>query len=155
MTHNGEAGGSGLQLMYWQSIPVPLQFKLPHGWHLSNTGYVEPSLPLVLGPKRRALIAKRRAHMSPAERSQPASAQNNPTWPRRFQEKRDNELARLAGSDASRFNRVGRRDWWQGRDVDTTLAEYGFKPRIHGVDPTRVPLFYPQAQCMAPEAPPL
>jgi hypothetical protein len=53
MTHNAEAGGSGgrgrlrsLQLSYdeadvlsWQHIPVPLQFKLPHGWHLSNAGY--------------------------------------------------------------------------------------------------------------------
>jgi hypothetical protein len=36
-----------------------------------------------------------------------------------------------------------------------TLAEYGYMPRTHGVDHMRVPHFYPQAQSIAPEAPPL
>lgn len=142
MAHNAEAGGSGvggtlrsLQLtydeadvLYWQRIPVPLQFKLPHGWHLSNAGYAVPSPPPP-GPETRALIAERRAHMAPAERSLPENAQNSPAWPWWFQDERDIELARSAG----RFNRVGRWAWWQGCDVG-------------------VPTFFPQAQCMAPEA---
>jgi hypothetical protein len=33
------------------------------------------------------------------------------------------------------------------------LAEYVYRPRIHGIDPLCVPLYYPQAQCMALEAP--
>ena len=76
MAHNDEAGGSGyggglptrsLQLtydeadvFYWQRVPVPLSFKLPHGWHLSNAGYAVPQPP-PSGPERRALIHERRA----------------------------------------------------------------------------------------------
>jgi hypothetical protein len=102
-----------------------------------------------------ALIAKKRSHMMLAERSQPGNAQNSPAWPRCFQDERDIELARSAGRDAGRFNRIGRQAWWHGHDVDATLAEYDYRPRIHGVDPMRVPLYNPQAQSMAPEAPPL
>jgi hypothetical protein len=80
MAHNTEVGGSGglrsLQLsydeadiLYWQRIPAPLQFKLSHGWHLSNAGYVMPSA----GTEMRALIAERQAHMTPAEQSQSAN----------------------------------------------------------------------------------
>jgi hypothetical protein len=39
---------------------------------------------------------------------------------------------------AGRFNRIVRRAWWQGRDVDATLAEYGYRLRIHDVDPMRL-----------------
>ncbi|KAK1631432.1 hypothetical protein QYE76_005747 [Lolium multiflorum] len=98
MAHNAEAGGNSgggglrsLQLtyneadiMYWQRIPMPLQFNLPHGWHLSNARYAVPPPPP--GLETRALIAERRAHMSPADRSQPANTQNSPVWPRRFQD---------------------------------------------------------------------
>jgi hypothetical protein len=103
MVHNAEA-----DVLYWQHIPVLLQFKLPHGWHLSNIGYAVPSP----GPEMRALIIERRSHMTPAERSQPDNAQNNsPVWPCRFQDERDIELARSAGRDAGHFNRIGRRAW--------------------------------------------
>jgi hypothetical protein len=111
---------------------VPLQFKLSHGWNLSNASYTVPPPPP--RPKTCALIAERRAHMSPANRSQPVNAQNNPAWPRRFQDERDIELARSAG----RFNRIGRHAWWKGRDDDVTLAEYGLRPRIHGVERPKI-----------------
>jgi hypothetical protein len=87
MAHNAEAGGSGgggelrsLQLtydeadiLYWQRIPVSLQFRLLHGWHLSNAGCAVPPPPPA-GPETHARIAEWRAHMSPADKSQPANA---------------------------------------------------------------------------------
>ena len=55
MANNNEAGGSGqggqrprqltldeADVFYWQRIPVPLEFKLPKKWHLSNSGYAVP-----------------------------------------------------------------------------------------------------------------
>jgi hypothetical protein len=92
--------------------------------------------------------------MLSADRSQPTNVKNSPAWPGRFQGERDIELTRSAGRDAGHFNRVGRRAWWQGRDVDARLVEYGYHLCIYGVDPPRVALL-PWAQCMPPEAPPL
>ena len=137
MANNDEAGGSGyggglllqsLQLtydeadiLYWQRIPMPLHFKLPHGWHLSNAGYAVPPQPPP-GAETRALIDERCAHMTPAERALPENAWNSLSWPRYFQEERDIELARSTGAAAGRFNRIGRHAWWSVRDFDTTLA---------------------------------
>lgn len=58
MAHNDQAGGSGggmlrsMQLtfdeadvLYWHRIPVPVQYKLPHGWHVSNDGFAVPPPP--------------------------------------------------------------------------------------------------------------
>jgi hypothetical protein len=150
MAHNVKAGGNGLwslqlsldeaDVLSWQCIPVPLEFKLPHGWHLSNVSY---AVPPPLGPEMCALIDERRPHMTLAERSHPSIAQNSPAWPWRFQKERDIKLARSAGRGPGRFNRIGRRGWWQGRDVDVTLAEYGYRSRIHIIDPKRLPLYYP------------
>jgi hypothetical protein len=80
MAHNVEADGSGLRslqpsldeadVLYWRRILVSLQYKLPHGWHLHNAGYAVPPPPR---PEMRALIAERRAHMTPAEQSQSAN----------------------------------------------------------------------------------
>jgi hypothetical protein len=96
--------------MYWQRIPAPMQLKLPHGWHLSNTSYAVPPPPPV-GPEKRTLIVERRAHMSPDDRSQPTNAHNIPACPGCFQGEHDIEIARLTGCDAGHFNRVGRRAW--------------------------------------------
>jgi hypothetical protein len=46
---------------------------------------------------------------------------------RRFQEEHAIELARSAGRDICRFNRIDRRAWCQGRDIDAMLAEYGYR----------------------------
>jgi hypothetical protein len=85
MAHNAKADGRrsalrSLQLtyieanvLYWQRIPVPLQFKLPHGWHLSNATYAVPPPPPRLETPRDG-----QAHMPLAERSQPANTQNSP-----------------------------------------------------------------------------
>jgi hypothetical protein len=51
-----------------------------------------------------------------------------------FQDERDIELARTARC----FNRIGRQAWWQGRDVDATLAEYSLRTRIHGADRPKI-----------------
>jgi hypothetical protein len=40
-------------ILYWLRIPVLLQFKLAHRWHLSNVGYVVTPPPL--GAEMRAL----------------------------------------------------------------------------------------------------
>jgi hypothetical protein len=145
MAHNDEAGDSSglrsLQLsldeadvLYWPRILVPLQFKLPHDWHLSNAGYAVPPL-----------IAERRLHILPVERSQPGNAQNNPTWLWRFQDEHNIELARSARRDAGRFNHIGRQTRWHGRDVDTTFLKCGYRSRIHSIDPMRVLVYYLQA----------
>jgi hypothetical protein len=86
---------------------VPLHFKLPHGWKLSNAGYVVP-LPPPPRPETCVLIAERRAHMSPADRSQPSNVPTSPAWPGLFAEERAIEVARSAGRDAGHFNNVGR-----------------------------------------------
>jgi hypothetical protein len=82
--------------------------------------------------------------MTPAERSQLGNAQNSPARPRRFQDERDIELVRSAGRNAGRFNRIGRLVWWQGHDVNATLAEYGYRPRVND-DPPRAPSTSPCA----------
>jgi hypothetical protein len=76
MAHNAETDGSSLRslqlsldeadVLYWQCILVPLQYKLSHGWHLHNAGYAVPPPPR---PEMRALIAERRSHMTSAERN--------------------------------------------------------------------------------------
>ena len=126
MAHNDEAGGSGYggglplhspqltydeaDLLYWQRIPMPLHFNLPHMWYLSNSGYAVPPPPPP-GAETHALIQERRARMTPAERALPDNALNSPTWPRRFQEERDRELARMAGPNAGRFNNICHWTW--------------------------------------------
>ena len=75
MAHNYEAGGSGTgeqrsrqlsldeaDVFFWQRISVPLEFKLPHGWHLSHAGYAVPPPPT--GAELRSHIDERRAHVS-------------------------------------------------------------------------------------------
>jgi hypothetical protein len=42
---------------------VPLEYRLPHGWHLSNTGYAVPPLPAGAEPRTR--IDECRAQMMP------------------------------------------------------------------------------------------
>jgi hypothetical protein len=47
-------------------------------------------------------------------------------------------LPRRARGSSRRFNCIGRRAWLQGRDVNATLAEYGLRPHIHGVDRPKI-----------------
>ena len=130
MANNNEAGGSGTgeqrsrqlsldeaDVFYWQRIPVPLEFKLPNGWHLSHAGFAVPPPP-PNGSELRSLIDERRARMSPAERSLSENAPTSARWRQRFDEERAVEIARLAGPEAGRYNNAARRAWWYGRDVD-------------------------------------
>jgi hypothetical protein len=59
--------------------------------------------------------------MTPADKNLTANTLNSPAWPWRFEEECAIELARAVGSANDRFNNVGRRAWWHGRDVDDTL----------------------------------
>jgi hypothetical protein len=90
MAHNDEATGSGggvlrsvqltydeADVLYWQRILVPAQYKLPHRWHVFNTGFAVPSPPPAV-PEMRTLINKLRKHMTPVERNMPAHALNSP-----------------------------------------------------------------------------
>jgi hypothetical protein len=57
MVHNYEAGGSNAggershqftldeALLYRHHIPVPMEYRLPHGWQLSTGGYTVPLAP--------------------------------------------------------------------------------------------------------------
>jgi hypothetical protein len=160
MAHNDEVGGSGgsmlrsmqltyneVDVLYWQRIRVPVQYNLPHGWHVSNTVFTVPPPPPA-GPEMRALINERRKRMTPVERNLPANTLNSPAWPWRFEDERVIELAWAAGLANGLFNNVGRRAWWHGRGIDATLQRYGYHQRARG-DPPRVPLYFPQAECMA------
>jgi hypothetical protein len=161
MAHNDEAGGSdddvlrSLQLsldepdvLYWQRIPMPVQFKLPHGWHISNAGFAVPPSPPA-GPHVQALARERRNQMMPAKRKLPANTLGSPNWPQRFEDERVVKVARAAGRSRGRFNTVGRRAWWDGREVNATLRQYDFLQIVRG-DPPHVPLYFPQPKCMAP-----
>jgi hypothetical protein len=90
MLHNYEAGGSGTGgerssqftlneagVLYQHRISVPMNYRPPHGWHLSAVGYAV-SPPPSDGPELRSLIEERcllieerRAQMPPAERCCP------------------------------------------------------------------------------------
>jgi hypothetical protein len=142
MAHNAEAGDNGgsalwsLQLtydeanvMYRQRIPVSLQFKPPHGWHMSNAGYTAPPTPA--GPEAHTLIAERWVHTSPTDKSQPSNAPTSPTWPRRFEEER----AVFGQPRCRSFQPRRPAAWWQGHDVVATLVEYGYRPRVPALLP--------------------
>jgi hypothetical protein len=56
-----------MRRMYSTGIPVPMEYRLPHDWHLSAAGYAVPPPP----PDKHELhllIEVRRAHMPPAGR---------------------------------------------------------------------------------------
>jgi hypothetical protein len=110
---------------------------------MSPTGYAVPPL-LRDGPELRSLIEERRTQMPLIERHRPECSSTSPKWCHVFQVERDVEDARSVGPDAGRWT------WWYGRDVDMTLAAYGYRPRIYGVDPPRWPVYFPQAHGMAP-----
>jgi hypothetical protein len=95
-----------------------------------------------------------KAVASPAEWHRPEWAPTSPEWRRVLQEEHDAKVARSSGPDAERFNRTGRRTWWDDHDVDGTLAAYGYRLRIYDVDPARWPVYLPQAQHM-PSLPPV
>jgi hypothetical protein len=69
--------------------------------------------------------------MTLAERNLPDNAVDSPAWQRRFEDERTVELVWAANRSRGRFNIVSRRALWYGRDVDTTLRQYGFRQRVH------------------------
>jgi hypothetical protein len=84
MAHNHEAGISGTsvsedmphnlslneaEVFHRAHLLVMPEYRLPHGWHMSNAGYAIPLL--LMGPDLRALNDERRARMMPRQRAQP------------------------------------------------------------------------------------
>ena len=95
--------------MYLHRIPVPLEFKLPHGWHLSHVGFAVPLPPA--GLELRSLIEQRRPHMSSTEYSLSDNAPTSSRWRERFNEEHAIEIARLTGHETGRYNVPARRAW--------------------------------------------
>jgi hypothetical protein len=152
MVHNHDAGFSstGLgedrsynftldeaEVLFRAHLLVPLEYRLPHGWHLSNAG--------IMSHRHR----KSRSSV-PSSRSDEYNFQrrSGTNWcglrtARSGRSSSSPEVSPFAGPGAGRFNRIGRRSWWYGRIVVATLAVYCYRPRIV-YDPPRWVLCFPQ-----------
>jgi hypothetical protein len=62
------------------------------------------------------------------ERELPENAPREGIWLSRLQRERQAELGEFAGPHIGRYNVVGRRVWWQNRDVDDVLWEHMYVP---------------------------
>ncbi|KAK1599895.1 hypothetical protein QYE76_016917 [Lolium multiflorum] len=76
-----------------------MEFYLPHGWHMSTTGYAMPPSPPD-GLELRSTIEERGAQMMLAQRRRSEWEPTSPEWRCVFQEERDIQVARSAGPDA-------------------------------------------------------
>jgi hypothetical protein len=91
-------------VLYWKRISVEVEYKLPHGWHVSNAGFgVPPSPPE--GPQMRDLIRERLNLLTLTERNLPTNALDDPMWPRWFEHER--AVAPLGGTAATSTTRCG------------------------------------------------
>jgi hypothetical protein len=114
------------QVLWENAILVPPAWHLPHGWNVSTMGYAV--LPIPEGPELDALIGRRWQMLPIHERDLPENAARPAIWLPRLQRERQAELAEFAGPHVGRYNIVGRRVWWQNRDVDDVLREHGYVP---------------------------
>jgi hypothetical protein len=64
------------------------------------------------------------------ERELPENAPRQGIWLPRLQRERQAELGEFVGPHIGRYNVVGRRIWWQNRDVDDVLREHGYVPPL-------------------------
>jgi hypothetical protein len=80
------------------------------------------------------------------ERDLPENAPCHGIWLPRLQWERQEELDEFAGPYTGRYNVLGRRAWWQNRNIDDMLREHGYVPpgapsnsrRSFGADPGEV-----------------
>jgi hypothetical protein len=144
MPHKGVSGSDGfvrptnfteteVRVLWENAILVPPAWYLPHGWNVSATAYAVPSIPE--GAELDALIGWRWQMLPIHERELPENAPHPGIWLPRLQRERQEELAKFVGPHVGRYNIVGRRVWWQNRDVDDVLREHGYVP-----PPARCPL---------------
>jgi hypothetical protein len=95
---------------------------------VSAAGYAIPPIPECAELK--ALIGRRWQMLPIHERELPENAPRPGIWLPRLQWERQNKLAVFAGPHVGRYNIVGRRVWWQNRDVDDVLREHGYVPLL-------------------------
>jgi hypothetical protein len=124
----------------WQRIPVLVEYKLLHGWYISNAGFAVPPPPPA-GPELRTLITERRKHMMPADRSLPSNALNSPAWPQRYEE--DRRRACAGGRPCERAFQQCRPPCLVSRP----------RRRCHAAavardEPPHIPFYYPQASAL-------
>jgi hypothetical protein len=134
MAHNHHAGGSGgggfsrqtnfnanEARVLWENGLVPPPWHLPHGWHVSAAGYTVPPLPE--GDALDDLIGWRWQMRPPSELDLSENAPRRSIWLPRLQREWQEEMGEFAGPYASRYILVGRRAYWQNRDIDDVLWE--------------------------------
>jgi hypothetical protein len=114
------------RVLWENAILVPPAWHLPHGWNVSMTGYAVPTIPE--GQEFDALIGRRWQMLSLDERELPENAPRQGIWLSRLQRERQAELREFVGPHIVRYNVVGRRVWWQNRDIDDVLREHGYMP---------------------------
>jgi hypothetical protein len=95
---------------------------------VSAAGYAIPPIPECAELK--ALIGRRWQMLPIHEWELPENAPRPGIWLPRLQWERQNKLAVFAGPHVGRYNIVGRRVWWQNRDVDDVLREHGYVPLL-------------------------
>jgi hypothetical protein len=137
MTHKGGSRSGGFvrpmniteaeaRVLSENAILVPPAWHLPHGWNVSAAGYAVPPIPE--GAELEALIGRRWQMLPMHEQELPENAPRRGIWLPRLQRERQAELCVFAGPYIDRYNVVGRRAWWQNRDVDDVLREHGYVP---------------------------
>jgi hypothetical protein len=114
------------RVLWENAILIPPAWHLPHGWNMSATGYAVPPIPE--GPELDALIGRRWQMLPIHERELPENAPRPGIWLSRLQRERQADIAEFAGPHVGRYNVVGRRIWWQNRDVDDVLGSTGTLP---------------------------
>jgi hypothetical protein len=63
--------------------------------------------------------------LTPAERALLENDRRSSFWYSCIQHEVDTYLPGVA-----RYNSIGRTRWWQGKDVDAVLAQYGHEPQV-------------------------
>ena len=96
-------------------------------------GFAVPPVP-IRDEDLAGYIRRRRAALPPWEPADPDWAEDSALWRPRFEMERVNEI----GNDNGRYNRRGRLQFWDGKDVDAVLASLGFVPPRRD-EPRRLP----------------
>jgi hypothetical protein len=92
---------------------------------VSASGYAV-ALILLEGPVLDELIERRWQMLPLANRELPEWAPTRAVWLMILQNEWEAELGQFCGPYHGRFNLVGRRAYWQMRDVNTVLREHGY-----------------------------
>jgi hypothetical protein len=122
------------RVLWENAILVSPAWHLSHGWHVSVAGYIV--LPILKGAELDDFIGRRCQMLPLHEFYLPENAPRRGIWLPRLQRKRQEELGEFAGPYSGCYNIVGRRAWWQNRDVDDVLREHDYVPPLLARRPT-------------------